>query len=198
MSRKVSLKMTKFRLIVAVLFLTLTKLHAQTCFSNADLDVAKIGSMPVSQDGLIHVKYAFSGNVSQAAQGVVANAAQQWNAQTGINGVVFEQASPGQAADIVIRNDPPNSRLCTAINFATGNMAYNDGTWEQLVANNPTLAATTVAHEFGHFLGMADAGPHPNPPTIMNNPYSGVCTDAQVDNKIVRFNDGQVSAGCKQ
>src|SRR5262249_54011834 len=119
---KVSTKMTNCRrLVVALLLLTLAKVHAQTCISDAQLSLTKIGSMPVSQDGLIHVKYAFSGNVSQAAQGVVANAAQQWNAQTGTNGVVFEQASPGQTPDIVIRSDPPNSGGCTAMNVATGN-----------------------------------------------------------------------------
>jgi len=186
------------RLVVALLLLTLAKVHAQTCISDAQLSLTKIGSMPVSQDGLIHVKYAFSGNVSQAAQGVVANAAQQWNAQTGTNGVVFEQASPGQTPDIVIRSDPPNSGGCTGMNVATGNLSYNNGSWEQLVANDPTKAAGTIGHEFGHFLGMDDAGLHPNPPTIMNNPFGGTCPAPQIDNSIVRFNDGQVSAGCKQ
>lgn len=190
----------KTTLIIAVLVLSgASILHAQSCLptsgTGSNLSNIEIGSMAASADGLIHVTYGFDGSVTQDVQTLFANAAQQWNGDLGTTGVVFEKAAAGQTPTISMSFDPANSLGCIAMNPQTGHIGFNSD-WQQLVGNSSTMATASMAHELGHFLGLADAGPNPSQATIMNNPFTGTCANGQVHTTSVQFTDAQVGASC--
>lgn len=188
----------KIKILFAVILMA-SLLHAQaTCFPNnapTNLSNIKIGSLPVGQDGLIHVPYGFDPTVDANTQNLFKQATQQWNGDMGTTGVVFEPAAAGQTPVIHMSLNPNNSLGCIAINAQTGDMGFN-GDWQQLEANNPTNAVASISHELGHFLGLADAGTNPAQPTIMNNPFNNSCANALVNTTNVQNSDAQTAQQC--
>ncbi len=193
----------KQSILAVVVLLTASALYSQSCMpatgaSNTDnLSNIKIGQMtPSPEDGLIHVTYGFNSTVDQNTQTLFANAAQQWNNFDTTTGVFFQPAPAGSTPDITMQSDFQNSGGCIAIIAHTGEVAFNAG-WQQLEVNSPATATGSIAQELGHYLGLADAGLNPSPPTIMNNPPSTEsCADSQVPTTTVQPNDAQTAATC--
>jgi hypothetical protein len=180
------------------------RLHGQSCLADSKLSTAQIGSLPPSSDGLIHVKVGFTDSTgtvitpSQSLQDTLKNSATDWNAGSPTTGVQFDVAKPGDTVNVPIElsSDQSATGGCIAINPTTGKMAYSSD-WTQLASNDPKTAQGSIDHELGHYVGLADAGVHPSPATIMNNPDpSSPCSKAKVDDTDVKFTDDQAAAGC--
>lgn len=178
--------------------------NAQQCLSDPD-DQAIGGTRP-SSDGKTHVKYRFrdeNGNAitpDASMTTAMQQGAQRWNAQSGTTKVVFEAAGPNDYADIIVipSSDPNKSGGCGGMDTLLGYLYY-DPSLVTAAQSSTANAATVIAHELGHYLGLDDAGANPNPPTIMNNPGPGMsCTNFTVPTTSPTSSDATKAAQCTQ
>jgi hypothetical protein len=174
-----------FAIILSLLLLLAPLASAQECL---DPSGNYIGTTQAGSDGVTHIKYRFrdeNGNEITPPQSVVdamTAGAGRWNQQSGTTKVVFEAAGPNDYADLLVipTSDQSKSLGCAAVDPLLGYLYY-DPALVQAAGSSTSDAATVLAHELGHFLGLDDAGVNPSPATIMNNPGPGMtCTNFSV------------------
>ncbi len=177
---------------------------AQQCLS--DPANQSVGSTQPGEDGKIHVKYRFrdeNGNAitpDAAMRSAMDQGADRWNTRTGTTNVVFEPAGPNDYADIIVipSSDPNKSGGCGGMDTLFGYLYY-DPALVTAAQSSVANAATVIAHELGHYLGLPDAGVNPNPPTIMNNPGPGsTCTNFTVPSTTPNADDATRARDCTQ
>jgi hypothetical protein len=172
-------------------------LIAQQCLPTSEV-AGELKNRQPGLDGKIHVTYSFNDpNMSQASKDSIVNALTQWNNVSGSTTVAFSEASPGTFSDLEFKPSTNTNETggCAGYGHAAGRVYYSPE-WEQRAQNSATAGATVIAHEIGHYLGLAEAGVNPSPPTIMNNPSSGTCQTATVPTTTVLAADGTKAGGC--
>jgi hypothetical protein len=177
---------------------------AQQCLP--DPSDQAVGGLRPGTDGKIHVKYRFrdaDGNAitpDSAMQAAMEQGAGRWNTRTGTTNVVFEAAGPNDYADLIVipSSDPNKSLGCGAVDPLLGYLYY-DPSLVTAAQSSVSNAATVIAHELGHFLGLDDAGVNPTTPTIMNNPGPGsTCTNFTVPTTTPTEADATKAKECAQ
>ncbi|HYX71187.1 MAG TPA: M57 family metalloprotease, partial [Nitrososphaera sp.] len=135
---------------------------AQQCSTDQQLSGALRTRAP-DANGIIHVTYSFAdANLATPERNAILNAISQWNGGSASTKVQFDLAPAGTSSDLEFKpsNDPSQTGGCAGYLSTTGRVYYSPE-WQQRAQNSAAAGATVIAHELGHFLGLADAGTNP-------------------------------------
>lgn len=139
----------------------------------SDLGDRSIAGIHKASDGYYHITYSFAPGTPDAVQTAAADAFSQWNGMSGTTKVIFEPASAGAIGFIEFKesDDPSNSAGCAGFKKGSDRVYFTSGFAAGAGQNNLNrmAAATIIAHELGHFLGLGEEGLNPDTPSIMNN-----------------------------
>jgi hypothetical protein len=138
-------------------------------------------------DGAIRYRIGLQADIPEKVRKAARTAVEQWNMHSRLSNIVLEldeSADEPHEADLWILRTKNSVLSGSCARFRTllkrpykiGGVLYSVDGYESWVASNPEDAPMVIAHEIGHFLGLANATPLTN--TIMAAGYdtgSGSC-----------------------
>lgn len=172
--------------------------RAQVCQSSEVDNLERFQYKTRDANGNIHITVNYAGGstvpdpaIKSAMQAAIA----EWNSFSSTTKIVFDLNQPPNIPDLEFAwtDDTAKNGGCGKFDPATSRIYHGPGLEARLASLGSSEVQVVLKHEIGHFLGL---GHTTSPPTIMNQPAFGDCTNATTSDKFVDSNDAAQVFNC--
>lgn len=146
-------------------------------------------------NGIRHLSYSISSDLSGQTQNDVGMAVQSWNSRSGSTGVVFDYAGANNdTADVFVQSRDP-AASCAETDLSAGTISISSYSQWGAENNLQSTIVREVEHEFGHVIGMDHSD---DPSSVMWAASYDHCTNDVVQNVLpssTAIQDDDVTSG---